>query len=358
MWATLEVQAVREQMVVTAATEVTEQARGRLRRMNPIRDLSTIADLIGRAFADEIDERGRAALREMRWMAHLSPLVWWWSQADPSFQDAFNGFVWEEPAPQGEGMRRSQQVVGNVSLNRAPGNRRRWIICNVVVEDAYRGQGIGRRLMEAAIAEAQQIGAEGVVLQVHRDNPTALRLYKSMGFREASGETDLWLEAPSPVDVPQIPGYHLRPWEPADGSVVYDLARRIMPPTQQWIRPVRSDEFRPDSLIRLGRWISGLVTGRRVHRLTALKEERLAAMMAVTMALRRGEHRLALLVHPDDVGQVEAVMIGRGLHMLAGLSPRPVRITVDMDYREVLHVLQAYGFREQRTLLTLRKDFE
>ena len=173
-------------MVVTAAAEPTQRVQGGQRPMDPTRDLGTIADLISDAFADEIDDRGQAALREMRWMARLSPLVWWWAQADPSFQDTFNGFVWEEPAPKGQGL----QIIANVSLNRAPGSRQRWIICNVVVRAAYRGKGIGRQLVEAAIDESVQLGAEGVLLQVYKDNATALKLYKTLGFGKVSGETE------------------------------------------------------------------------------------------------------------------------------------------------------------------------
>ena len=356
--ATLQVRAVKRNMVVTAATEATQGARGSLRRMDPVRDLGTIANLIARAFADEIDERGKAALREMRWMARLSPLVWWLAQADPSFHDTFNGFVWEEPSEKDRAARRSARIVGNVSLNRAPGSRQRWIICNVVVEDEYRGRGIARKLMEAAIAEAQDLRAAGVVLQVYRDNLPALQLYTSMGFQQASGETDLCLEHVTPVELLEAPGYRLRPWNPADGQAVFEVARQTRPVTQQWIRPVRTDEYRPDWLHRLGRWISDLMAGRRVYRLTALEGDSLAAMLAVTAAFRQGDHRLSLLVHPDHVGKIESALTSRGLFMLAAIPPRPVRITVDMDHEAVLKVLQSYGFREQRTLLTLRQDFE
>lgn len=322
--------------------------------MDPARDLGTIAELIASAFADEIDERGRAALREMRWMARMTPLVWWWAQADPSFQDTFNGFVWEEPAPEGTGL----HIIANVSLNRAPGSRRRWIICNVVVEDAYRGQGIGRQLVEAAIEEALQLGAEGVLLQVHQDNTPALQLYTGLGFRQVLGETGFWLDSIEPVIAQDAPGYRFRPLRVADGQAVYELARRVTPPVQQWIRPLRAGDYCPDWLSRMGWWISDLVAGRRTWRLVALQEERLVAIMEVKVALRRGEHQLTLLVHPDHVHRVAATLVSRALYMLSGSPSRPVRITIDPDQSAILQVLRDYGFKEQRTLLTMRKDLD
>jgi len=342
-------------MAATAVEEAKEQ--GGLRHMDPMRDLGTIADLIATAFADELDERGRAALREMRWMARLRPLVWWWSEVDPSFRDSFNGFVWEEPVPKTRGAHKVWRIVGNVSLNRAPGDRRRWIICNVVVLDEYRGGGIGRSMMRAAIDEAEQIGADGVVLQVHRDNSRALALYTSMGFHEVSGETDLWLEAVGAVARLDAPGYEIRGWIPADGLAVYQLARHAIPAVQQWIRPVRIDEYRLDWLLRLGQWISSIITGSRTYRLTALKDDRLVAMMAVTATTHSGAHHLALLVHPDHEGQVEAALVSRALYMLGAAPSRQVRITAHMGDEATLKVLKDYGFKEQRTLLTLRKDF-
>jgi len=340
-------------MVVTAATETTKQLQGGLRPLEPTRDLKAITELIAEAFANELDERARAALREMRWMARLSPLVWWLSQADPGFRDAFNGFVWEEPSPQGSG----SQIVGNVSLNQAPGSRGRYIICNVVVHDAYRGQGIGRKLTEAAIAEANALRTSGIVLQVYKDNLPALRLYTGLGFQEASGETDLRLDAAKSVAFLDSPGYHCRRWKPADGQAVRELANIVTPRVQQWIRPLSAGKYNADWLTRFGQWFSDLMAGRRIYRLTMLKGERLVAMMTVSAALRRGQHQLSLLVHPDHSGQVEGVLVSRALYMLSAVPAGPIRATVDMDHQAALDVLGDYGFQKGRTLLTLRKDF-
>jgi len=340
-------------MGVTAVAREAGQVQGGLRPLNPGRDLGAIADLIAAAFAQEMDARSRRALQELRWMARLSPLVWWWASIDPSFRDSFNGFVWEEPSPRG----RRRQVVGNVSLNQAPGNRRRWIVCNVVVRDDYRRRGIGRRLTEAAIAEAQALGAEGVLLQAYQDNLPALRLYTALGFQEAAGETEFWLEAVNPVAFLEAPGYQLRAWRPADGQAAYDLARLVIPTPLQWFRPLRAGEYRPGWWARLFEALADLMAGQRVYRLSVLKEDRLVAMMTLAVAFRQGEHQLALLVHPDHTGQVEAALVSRALHLLAALPPRPVRAVVDKEHTATIRVLREYGFREQRTLLTLRRDF-
>jgi len=46
----------------------------------------------------------------------------------------------------------------------------------------YRGQGIGKRLMEACIAKARQRGITRIELQARVDNVRAIGLYERMGF--------------------------------------------------------------------------------------------------------------------------------------------------------------------------------
>lgn len=53
----------------------------------------------------------------------------------------------------------------------------------IALEPGYRGRGIGRAVMRAAIAEACAMGYARVALTVHPDNP-ARALYESLGFQE------------------------------------------------------------------------------------------------------------------------------------------------------------------------------
>jgi len=48
---------------------------------------------------------------------------------------------------------------------------------------AYRGQGLGRLLITAAINHAKTIGLTRIELEVYGSNEAAIRLYKSMGFQ-------------------------------------------------------------------------------------------------------------------------------------------------------------------------------
>ncbi|UHA72777.1 GNAT family N-acetyltransferase [Paenibacillus sp. 481] len=57
-----------------------------------------------------------------------------------------------------------------------------WILNDLYVNPAYRGSGVGRRLMVTAHQFAQQTGAKKVVLSTATDNTTAQHLYESLGY--------------------------------------------------------------------------------------------------------------------------------------------------------------------------------
>jgi len=76
---------------------------------------------------------------------------------------------------------RSGAVVGYVVAWFAGGEGE---IANLAVDVPGRGQGIGGRLLDVAIARARSVRAEAVYLEVRASNEPALRLYRSRGFEE------------------------------------------------------------------------------------------------------------------------------------------------------------------------------
>lgn len=55
-------------------------------------------------------------------------------------------------------------------------------IDNVVVDEAYRGQGIGSKLMEELIRYGEAHGIEAFTLEVRAGNASAIALYEKYGF--------------------------------------------------------------------------------------------------------------------------------------------------------------------------------
>lgn len=59
-------------------------------------------------------------------------------------------------------------------------------VTNVVVREDLRGQGIGRRLMKDLLFQARDKGAVCATLEVRKSNETAIKLYESLGFIQAT----------------------------------------------------------------------------------------------------------------------------------------------------------------------------
>lgn len=80
-------------------------------------------------------------------------------------------------------------------------------ILTLAVAPATRGRGLGRALLEAAIAKAQALGAAALFLEVGADNPHALALYAGLGFAQVgmrkgyyTGKDALVLRLPLPAN--------------------------------------------------------------------------------------------------------------------------------------------------------------
>jgi ribosomal protein S18 acetylase RimI-like enzyme len=65
-------------------------------------------------------------------------------------------------------------------------------IHDVFVLKTYRGKGVGRRLMQAAVEEAKKRNCSRITLEVRQDNVVAQRLYRSVGFDETDPPMYYW----------------------------------------------------------------------------------------------------------------------------------------------------------------------
>jgi ribosomal protein S18 acetylase RimI-like enzyme len=65
-------------------------------------------------------------------------------------------------------------------------------IHDLFVQKAYRGKGVGRKLMNAIIEEARQRKCSRLTLEVRKDNCRAQQLYQSLGFDEAPNQMLFW----------------------------------------------------------------------------------------------------------------------------------------------------------------------
>lgn len=162
-----------------------------IRKLNVRDDLLAVADLIEICFASTLDADGREYLRHLRMSARDAHYLSWLQGAAERLASPFYGFVWEE----------DHRIVGNLSL--IPMYRQGkliYLIANVAVHPHYRGRGIARQLTQRAITYLQERNVRTAWLQVRDDNPVAIHLYDSLGFKEQARRTT-WHTA----NIPPIP---------------------------------------------------------------------------------------------------------------------------------------------------------
>jgi ribosomal protein S18 acetylase RimI-like enzyme len=120
-------------------------------------------------------------------------LIGWFSDAAALRRFGGRSLRWPLDRPQLEAIRADPHVraltlwagepparVGHVEIWRKDGGTAR--LARVGVAPARRGEGLGRTLVAAALAEAARLGCGRVELGVYADNPVARGLYESFGF--------------------------------------------------------------------------------------------------------------------------------------------------------------------------------
>jgi ribosomal protein S18 acetylase RimI-like enzyme len=313
------------------------------------RHLQQVAELISVVFADELDASGRGALQEMRWVSRLSPFLGG-LLSSTLFSEFVLGYVWIE----------DHRVVGNVTFQRSDYVGTRWRISNVAVDPAFRGRGIARRLMLAALHEIAQRGGSWAILQVRVDNPTARHLYDSLGFGPVC-QDGLW-ERPAI----SVPGSQIAADADAENLLLQalgarhwqdrlELARSARSQLAHWAAPVEPADYQPGLGRALGSAL-GDITGLQRNRAWGVwQQQRLMGIVEVTASGVGGSHRLSFEVHPEARGQLERGLVARGLRALAGAVPHPIVVEHSGDHNEGVAALTEAGFRAQRILLTMRR---
>jgi len=315
-------------------TVVNVRAHSGVRPVDPRRDALGIIDLIALGFKNELDPQGLKMLRQMRQTAQrraLYPLGL--NDLEPT------GFVWVE-----EG-----RIVGNLSLRYAlPSRNRGQMIGNVVVHPEYRGIGIGRAMVEAAVATARQQGARWIGLEVREDNPAAHGLYVHMGF-EAVGR-QLHLIRPAGVTWPNRSEIALawRASKPKERLLWMRLADEVYNRRQKWVLEIRPNEYNYGGLERkLDLWFSGEREGAWLYGET---EARLA--LRVKTDKRSRFHVWDMLVHPQ-MGEAGAqAIVAQALHATRRFAPWPV-IALVADQAALAEALYDVGFKLHRPLVQM-----
>jgi ribosomal protein S18 acetylase RimI-like enzyme len=251
----------------------------------------------------------------------LWPLIFVLSKASPQMQDFLRGFIWEE----------DDQAVGLVNIRRI-GSSNDWKIENVAVLPAYRGRGIARKLVTAAVEQAEARMAERIVLDVVKGNTPAVQLYSSMDFtlfatatvlrRPAVGRVDTQPEPPADYYASRVPTYR---WQP-----FYTLSLETTPSPVQEYRPVSVEHFRISPGLQMISAFFGALSGMHeqglvIHQQTggaSPGNPRVVAAANLSMQTRGGINTALLVLDEKEHGQLAPYLVRHVLYTIGQRSPR------------------------------------
>jgi ribosomal protein S18 acetylase RimI-like enzyme len=332
-------------MMVVSLSLQERPAESGLRPVNLRTDLVPLADLIETAFADTMDNSGRAAVREMRTLSRLGPGLSVLLGMNDLAQGVGLGFVWIEDG----------KLVGNTSVY--PANvptGPTWIIANVAVDPNYRGRGIARKLVEASLEMIQKRSRSrqaAAVLQVEADNEIAQHLYERLGFTAERTWTQ-WRRS-STVRMPQPfhdPSIYITRRRANEWRAEYAMAQQLRASGGMgWLRPLHPSLFRRP----LVKWLGDLFSFRSLERLVIRGEaDDLRAVMWVESAFAASTVQLTLMVNPAYQGVYDEALV----NLLARRYSLRSALTLEHPAEETItaSVLQRYQFHAQRTLIHMR----
>ncbi|MBN1487276.1 MAG: GNAT family N-acetyltransferase [Anaerolineae bacterium] len=328
-------------MSTAIRVQVKHEVDSGLRPVNPLRDLLEIVDLIELGFQDELDPQGLKMLKQMRRFARqrMWPSIFHSNVLDPQ------GVVWIEDG----------HVVGNLSIRRAAFSQYSgWLIGNVVVHPDYRGQHIGRALMDYAIEWVLDHQGHWVGLEVREDNKVARNLYESLGF-ELVGTT-LHMLRPGGLrwDRPTEDATSWRSSRPEDNKLWARLAKVCYDLRQQDVLEIRPGLYSFGSWSRkLDRWLNGQNEWAwvKVRGQTGAR-----AGVCVRLDRRYRFYQWGLLLHPQEgeLGALESISQAISVTRRARL---PV-ITIVPAHPELVTALKTIGFGVHRSLAQMLLHLE
>lgn len=310
-----------------------------LRPVNLAHDLPQIVELLRLVFGDSLEGDEQKLFGE----GAPGPVNELYYRFYPSAKRLSNGFVWQSDG----------RIIGNATLLSTKAWDR-FLVANVAVHPAYRRQGIARNLMQAITAAVRNRGGREILLQVVKDNQSAIDLYLALGYT-AIGNMTTWYatgsrvrpisEASADEGPPTIHQLPERRWREA-----YELDTTQVHPDLNWPEPLSFDAYRRSW------WQKGLdfMNGRHYEGWSTMDAgERLTGLVTISGEWGRS-YLMTLRVHPDYAGELERPLLSKALRRLNYLPRRNVRIDHPETDQLTGRLLQEAHFTSQRTLTHMR----
>ena len=319
-------------------------ADNHLRQLDARRDLAAVADLVELCFSDTLDPEGRNYLKQMRQAAQHAALVGWANSLYPEASMPPSGLVWEEKNTETG----DQRLVGNLSLIpiNLQGNRG-YLIANVAVHPDFRGRGIGRALTRTALELARKRGAPAAWLQVRDDNPAAIHIYETVGFKERTRRST-WLTTGEIPPDGMPPGLSIIRRQASHWTQQKSWLGALYPSELSWHLPLDWKSLPPGvggTLYRLLAWYYP-------RHWAALQNNRLSGLLTYVRSSSYADQ--LWLAAPPEADETALV----GLFIAARRSvPRSRPLALNLPASMATLALHQAGFSTHQTLIWMKYQF-
>ncbi len=316
-----------------------------LRPLNILRDLPQVADLIELCFSSTIDDEGQSYLDQMRRASRDNEFLRWAGRVVDTTSMPLSGFVWDV----------NGRIVGNASLvYQNFGSRKIAMIANVATHPDYRRHGIGRALTEGAMNHALRKGAKELWLHVREDNPTAIRIYEDLGFRERGRRTTYYSRPGMPassilgtLSSSQATHQRLTVGQPRarDWSTQRAWLYRAHPRELAWYSRWDWEKLSPDLL----NWIYRTFVEFNTRQWAAYRAGKLAATVSWVPTMHTPN---MLWIGTEAMGDADALRVA--LEAARYDLSHYRRLTIEHPAGEMVQAIESAGFDAYRTLIWMR----
>jgi ribosomal protein S18 acetylase RimI-like enzyme len=321
-----------------------------LRPINLRTDLGQLADLIELVFADSIDESGRSAIREMRYLSRLGPGLNFLSQVNELALGVSLGYVWVEDG----------RLIGNASIYPANWPKdmgKAWIIANVGVHPDYQRRGIATHLMRASMNLIRRRGGQHAILQVDADNTGAKKLYENLGFFTERTWTTWRRYYHRPPPTYDRGNIFITRRPPHEWKAEYALAQRVRPQARGglgWLKPLHPSYFREPVFKRIVNFFTLGSTERLIIR-SPDRQHIHASLWIERQGLTSLSTYLTLMVDRDYQGVYDEVLLHAAVTRFYNAS---LLIEHPTDAHAANDILRRYRFQPRRTVTHMRWDVD
>ena len=329
-----------------AARPASSTLPGHLRKMN-LGEFDAMVDLMELAFAEDEAREGRSIRDETNGIRSMLPFLKLMMKVAPGMEDRFYALVWEI----------NGQFVSLVTVSQQGNDKGRWYIFNVSTHPDYRGRGLARRMVNAAIDHIRSRGGKRILLDVRSDNEPAYNLYRSLGFLHLESNGEFKGSVRQATDQTLPGGYSSRPLKSGEWQPRYELERRLATPEMNSVCPPTPDQFQSGRFMRGIEAVMLRVQGFKAKRLLVEQAGQPVGFLDCTIRVKGDSpHRLSLTLDPAHAA-VAAPLIARALKMCADRRPdraeHPVLVALGTHHTQPIAHLRQLGFEEIEVTHTL-----